>query len=110
MKEKEAPKFKTLMVGMGKVKYRTLLTKKYENRKPYKPANPNHVNSFIPGTILKVYIKEGDKIKQGEHLLILEAMKMKNEILAPHDAVVKKIHVKQGERVPKDHLLIEFED
>jgi len=53
--------------------------------------------------------KEGDKVSAGTPLLILEAMKMRNEVLSPIDGVVKKIHVKEGEMVPKSFLLIEMD-
>lgn len=108
-KKEEELNFKTLVVGVGAVKYKTLLTKKYENRTPYIPHNPDMIYSFIPGTILNVYVKEGQKVKKGDKLLILDAMKMKNEMLAPRDCVIKSVPVKDGERVPKSQLLVEFE-
>lgn len=101
------PNFKSLVIE--DVKYKTFLTKKYQQRKPWTPKNENHLLAFIPGTILKINIKEGKKVKEGENMLVLEAMKMKNEILAPFDAVVRKLFVKEGDLVPKNHLLIELE-
>jgi biotin carboxyl carrier protein len=51
-------------------------------------------------------VKEGDKVKEGDILMHLEAMKMKNRVLSPFDGVVKKIYVKEGEIVPKNFLMV----
>jgi biotin carboxyl carrier protein len=91
-------------------KYKTLLTKKYKNRKPFEPVNPNEVYSLIPGTVINFFVKEGDCIKEGEPILILEAMKMENVIRMPYDGVIKRIHVKEGVRIPKNSLILELEE
>lgn len=88
--------------------YNTLLTKKYLNRKPYQPIDPNLVISAIPGTVRQIFAKAGKKVEKGEILLELDAMKMYNKILAPMDGVIKAIHVKTGERIPKDTLMVEY--
>jgi biotin carboxyl carrier protein len=90
-------------------KYETILTKKFLKRKNYQTPNPKQLFSFIPGTIVELYVKQGDLITKGDRLLLLEAMKMKNMITASLDGRIKKINISQGERVPKSHLLIEFE-
>ena len=90
-------------------KYRTKLTAKYENRKAYKEKDPKFVQAFIPGTVRKISVKEGEKVKKGDLLLILEAMKMKNRILSPLDGIIKKVNVKSGIIVPKNEILIELE-
>lgn len=105
--ESKKPSYKSLVIE--DVKYRTLLTKKYQSRKPWVPKNENNVLAFIPGTILKIHVKEGKKVKEGDQLLILEAMKMKNDIVAPFDSVIKKILVKKGDMVAKNRVLIELE-
>lgn len=99
--------FKT--VTIENIKYRTLLTDKYKKRKPFQRKNIKELNAFIPGTIVKLSVKEKTKVKTGEHLLVLEAMKMKNEILSPINGTIKKVHIQVGERVKKDQLLLEFE-
>jgi pyruvate carboxylase len=111
-KEKDNPgskrsNYKSIVIE--DVKYKTFLTKKYQARKPWTPKNENHLTAFIPGTILKIHVKEGKKVKVGDNLLVLEAMKMRNEILCPFGAIIKKILVKEGDLVPKNHLLIELE-
>ena len=100
--------FKTLIVHGAK--YRTLLTKKYENRQKWEKPNENLVKSFIPGTISKIFVKEGQIVKKGQRLLILEAMKMMNNITAYSDGVLGKIHVKEGDRIPKGFIMMEFEE
>jgi pyruvate carboxylase len=90
------------------ISYRTTLTKKFAGRTPYTPPDSRKVVAFIPGTILKVHVKEGEKVKKGDVLLVLQAMKMDNHLLATRSGTVKKVYVKQGEIVPKRHLLIEL--
>ncbi|MBE0647384.1 MAG: acetyl-CoA carboxylase biotin carboxyl carrier protein subunit [Bacteroidales bacterium] len=88
--------------------YMTLLTRKFHDRKPYSPPNPKLINAFIPGTIVKVNVKEKEKIKKGESLLSLKAMKMNNDILSSIDGTVKKVYVKKGDVVVKNQLLVEL--
>lgn len=90
-------------------KYKTLLTKKYMNRKQWSNPSPYDIQSIIPGTILNIFVKEGDVVKEGDPLLILEAMKMQNRIEMPFTARIKKINVIVGVRVPKESLMIELE-
>jgi pyruvate carboxylase len=97
---------KTLIIDGDK--YRTRYNAKFENRKAWKNPNPKRVTSSIPGTIIKVYTRVGEKVKKGDPILILEAMKMKNKIVFPIDGKVKSIKVKEGEKVPKDHLMLEL--
>lgn len=90
-------------------KYKTLLTKKYQNRKVWVNPSPYEIQSIIPGTILNVFIKEGDIVNEGAPLLILEAMKMQNRIEMPFTARIKRINVEVGVRIPKETLMIELE-
>lgn len=90
------------------ITYRTTLTKKFAGRKPYTPPDPRKVTAFIPGTIMKVLVKEGRKVAKGEHLLVLQAMKMDNHLLALTRGTVKKVYVKQGDVVVKNQLLVEL--
>ena len=98
---------KTLQIE--ETKYSTLYTKKFENRKPYKPADPKMILSYIPGTILEIFVKEGKKMEAGEPILILEAMKMRNIVTIPVSGKLKKIYVKEGETIPKNFLIAEVE-
>jgi len=90
------------------VAYQTLLTKKYQSRKPYSPPDLRKVTAFIPGTIITVMVKEKDKVKKGDPLLSLQAMKMNNILVAPIDGQIRKIHINKGDVVVKNQLLIEF--
>ena len=64
----------------------------------------------MPGKIISVNVKEGQKIKTGENLLVLEAMKMENLITADKDVKIKKINIKNNDAVEVDQILIEFDD
>lgn len=88
--------------------YETALTKKFINRKSYKPADLNRVEAFIPGLIQKVFVKMDDKVKRGDKLLILEAMKMQNNVAAPIDGIVKVLP-QEGSVVKKNELLVVIE-
>jgi biotin carboxyl carrier protein len=105
-KKKVAPPLEKLEIGNAI--YSTRLTDKFRNRAQWVRPNVMQLKAVIPGTIQKVMVEEGDAVEAGSPLLILEAMKMRNEVNAPVTATVKKIHVRAGEMVPKDHLLIEF--
>jgi len=64
------------------------------------------VESPMPGTIMDVKVAVGDTVKDGQVLVILEAMKMENDIVSPGDGVVASINVKQGDSVSANDLLI----
>ena len=65
--------------------------------------------SPMPGTILKVNVKEGDTVRAGDSVVILEAMKMENDITAPKDGVVKALYVSEKQAVAKGDALFEVE-
>ena len=67
------------------------------------------VKAPMPGLVLGVSVEVGQEVKEGEGLLILEAMKMENVLKAVGDGQIKAIHTKQGEAVEKGQLLIEME-
>ena len=67
------------------------------------------VKAPLPGNILDIYIKEGDEVKKEDKLLLYEAMKMENTILADKVGRVKSIKVKQGDTVLQNDVLIELE-
>lgn len=89
--------------------YHTTISSKYENRKKYEPVNQKLVISYIPGTVLELLVEPGKKVKKGDDLVILDAMKMKNRIKSLVDGVVKSVPVKSGDRVSKGSVLIELE-
>lgn len=69
-------------------------------------ASGEAVNSPMPGTIISVAVKAGQAVKAGDVLVVLEAMKMENEIKAPHDATVASVAVNKGESVDTGTLLV----
>ena len=74
------------------------------------PAGGGHtVKSPLPGTVLAIKVKEGDKVAAGQSLLVLEAMKMENEINADRAGVVKTVCVQQGATVMEGDNLIVIE-
>ncbi len=75
-------------------------------------SNQSKINVIapIPGKIIKVNIQEGQQIKAGDTLLMLEAMKMENNIEMPNDGIVKKIFIAQGDHVKANDLLVEIEN
>lgn len=89
-------------------KYETILTAKYKKRKPYTHPDPKKIYAFIPGKIRKVHVKKRSKVKEGEILLVLEAMKMNNNIFSPMKGVIKEVYVTPGLSVAKGDLLVEF--
>jgi len=101
------PLLKTLAIDYAK--YKTTFTKKFLERKPWKKRNIGEVTAFIPGIIKKIYVKQGSKVKLGDKLVVLEAMKMKNELLAPVQGIVKEITVKENSRVTKNQVIIVLE-
>lgn len=68
----------------------------------------NNVKAPMPGLIVDLRVKEGDKVKPGDALLILEAMKMENMIKASAESIVKSVKVMKGDSVEKNQILIEF--
>ena len=73
---------------------------------PAAPVAGNAVKAPMPGTINRVNVKVGDAVKKGDVLIVLEAMKMENDICAPADGTVKAVHVAQGASVATDEALV----
>lgn len=66
------------------------------------------IKAPMPGLVLSVLVAEGDEVKKGDNLLVLEAMKMENMLKSPTDGIIKKVEIKQGDKVEKNALLIHF--
>lgn len=71
-------------------------------------AGAGKVTCPMPGTIISIKAKEGDKIFKGDVIMILEAMKMENEIQAPQDCVITSINVAEGASVNTGDILATF--
>ena len=80
---------------------------------PPRPTVPggsqSMVNSPLPGTILAIKVAEGDAVSQGQTLVILEAMKMENEIPSPVEGKISSIKIKKGDSVSTGDLLLVLE-
>jgi biotin carboxyl carrier protein len=72
-------------------------------------AGANTLNAPLPGTIVAINVREGDSVEEGQELLTLEAMKMKNEIRADRAGVVARIHVNEGDLVKHGEALISWQ-
>ena len=73
---------------------------------PAAPVGGNKVNSPLPGSVISVAVTEGQAVKKGDTLLVLESMKMENPIMADCDGTVTKIAVAPGQSVMQDDLLV----
>jgi len=72
-------------------------------------AHTTHVGAPMPGLILDVVVSEGDEVKKGDKLLVLEAMKMENIIKSPGSGKIKSITISKGDSVDSGQKLIHFE-
>ncbi|GHB37811.1 acetyl-CoA carboxylase biotin carboxyl carrier protein subunit [Mongoliitalea lutea] len=66
------------------------------------------IKAPMPGLIFDIKVAEGDTVKKGDPVLILEAMKMENILKSPGDGVIKQIKIKKGDSVEKNQILIQF--
>ena len=66
------------------------------------------VKAPLPGLIIDVKVREGEKVKAGQSIIVMEAMKMENQIQATTDGTVKKIFVKKGDNVAEGHAMVEI--
>ena len=73
------------------------------------PAGGHNIESPMPGTILSVKVSEGDTVSNGDVLLVLEAMKMENEIISDVDGTVKAISISTGDSVDSGEVLVVIE-
>ena len=76
---------------------------------PKAPGAADTISAPMPGTIVGINVKVGDSFKRGQVLIVLEAMKMENEILAPRDGRVVNVNTQKGSSVNSGDVLIAFE-
>ncbi|WP_295155289.1 biotin/lipoyl-containing protein [uncultured Brachyspira sp.] len=70
--------------------------------------NAVSVKAAIPGTIISFSVAVGDKVQEGQVLVILEAMKMENEIVSPASGEIKSIHVEKGSSVVEGQVILQI--
>lgn len=105
VEQKETARSKTPKLVRSQVQTRrsdSKIKKTVSNR-----ATP--VKAPLPGNIFKLLVKEGDEVKKGDKIMIMEAMKMENSVLAEKDGRIKSIKVKEGDSVLQNDLLAEIE-
>lgn len=73
------------------------------------PSGSLAVKSPLPGTVLDIFVRQGDKVKSGQHIILLEAMKMENNIDAPKDGTISSIRVQRNDSVMEGDLLLTIE-
>jgi len=88
--------------------YVTRTTRKFRSRAPWRPADPTQVTTLIPGLITRILVRPGQRLQRGEGVVVLEAMKMRNEVQSPWEGTVKTICVEVGQSVPKGAVLVEL--
>jgi len=109
--EKNQNKYQVLINGVSY--FFSIETQISYERKKFLDKNKKKSKSEIikapmPGKIIEVLVDEGTEVNEGEALIILEAMKMQNEILSPISGTISKIYVKNEENINKDDLMIEI--
>jgi biotin carboxyl carrier protein len=90
-------------------KYLTHFNKKFKDRIKWVHPDERIVKAVLPGSIFKLSVKKGQKVKKGSTLFIYEAMKMRNHYIAPMKGVIKKINVQEGQVFKKNEVILEFE-
>jgi pyruvate carboxylase subunit B len=73
-------------------------------------AEQSTLSAPMPGTVIRVLAAEGDRVQPRQPLVVLEAMKMETPVVSPYEAVVKAVHVEEGDRVAGGTVLIELEE
>lgn len=106
---------KEFVVKVNGLKYQFKVQDKYDELLQSLGMDTLSATKFVdlkapmPGLVLDVAVQEGETVKKGDTLLILEAMKMENVIKSPTDGTVKNISVNKGEAVEKNQLILNFE-
>lgn len=77
--------------------------------KGIKANGENNISSPMPGKVVRIPVKEGDQVKEGDTLIVISAMKMESEYKSGKDARVKKIHIGEGDTIEGRQLLLELE-
>jgi pyruvate carboxylase len=103
MEKKEADK-----LNIDHTLYTTRISRRYSGRKAYTPPRPGRIYSFIPGTVIEVLVRQGDQVTEGDDIVILDAMKMKNRLKSHVTGKVASVNVKPGDKVSKGMILVEI--
>ena len=96
------------VAGSGKTGGKKKAESKTSSGRP-RPSHAGCVTTAMPGTIVAVKVKVGDKVTAGDGVLVIEAMKMENEIQASKTGTVVAVHVTKGDSVTPDESLLEIQ-
>jgi len=93
---------------IGGTVYKTTYPPRFQQPKKWKPKDIGEIESLITGIVKNIFVKKGDAVKKGACLLLLEAMKMNNEIVSPTDGIVQDIFVTENTNIPKGTLMVKI--
>jgi biotin carboxyl carrier protein len=99
----------TGLLNIDDTLYRTRISKKFLERKPYQKIDPNMVVSVIPGLVINIPVQSGQDVRKGDDLVVLDSMKMQNSVKCQKNGRIKKIFVNKGDKVAKGAILMELE-
>lgn len=99
----------TQVIIVHSAKYQTTYNKKYLNRKVWEEPNFNEIKSYIPGTIIDVLVKVGQVVQKHQSIIVLEAMKMYNDVQMPFKGRIVKVNIEKGQKIPKNFIMMEIE-
>ena len=88
--------------------YKTTYPPRFQPNKKWKQKDIGEVEALITGVVKSIFVKKGDAVKKGDCLLLLEAMKMHNEILSPVDGIVQEVFVTEKSKVAKGTLMVKI--
>ncbi|HOX24833.1 MAG TPA: acetyl-CoA carboxylase biotin carboxyl carrier protein subunit [Candidatus Krumholzibacteria bacterium] len=88
--------------------YETRLTRKFRERRPWRPIDRSRITTEIPGLVVRVLVRPGERLRRGDGVVVLEAMKMRNEVQSPWEGKVARVAVTEGQTVAKGALLVEL--
>ncbi len=97
---------KKIIIKVDESEYTTYSTPAYDRIPKWEHPDDRYIAAIIPGTIVGISVKEGDAVSDGEPMLVIEAMKMNNQIKFGRSGIVDKILVKPGDIVSKGQNLM----
>lgn len=111
---KQVPEEKKMVVKINNTSYTLDIKDKYDDLlhslglDNLATKKVNDIKAPMPGMVLNILVTEGQEVKKGDALIVLEAMKMENILKSPTDGIIKKIAINKGVAVEKNQLLIQF--